>query len=237
MPQMTIGFLGNAGVSLSTQVDGHDVRVYVDAFFHSAPQVGSAPVLTGGDAEPAAVILATHAHFDHFSPSETIIAARQSGAVVAGPQEVVARLAGLLPADRLAALEPPERKRPYASVTRAFGPVTVTAWRSRHADGGHNSYLVQIGDWRLLHDGDNESTQWHDPAALRPLDALFLCPWQGSRADALVEAASPAHWFLIHLTDDEMDEHASGRFIPEMFPDNPRPPSATGVRPGGKIVL
>lgn len=227
---VAVQFLGNAGVCLRRG----EARAYVDSFFYPAPHVGTPPVLKGRDAQKADVILVTHIHADHFLGAEIAAAAQASGAVVVGPAVVTERMARHLPADRLAALEPPEGAKPYASVRRSFGAFAVTAFRTRHGGGGHNSYLLETGGWRFYHDGDNESARFCDRTALASLDALFLCPWQGSGALDLVRAIRPRQWFLIHLTGEELAQHEAGEFMPGMFPGETALPEAAAVRPGGE---
>ncbi len=222
---LTVTAAGNAGVLL----DADGVRVYIDAFFHPVPDVGGAPFFRGADAQKADCILITHAHYDHLHPDELEAAARASGATVAGPEDATALLAGRVPAERLVTLEPAARKRPPASVAAGIGPVRVTAFRTYHGRG-HNSYLLEIGPYRILHDADNERTQPYDLAALGRVDLLFLCPWSGSGAGEFVAKLNPGTWFLIHMTDGEIDQHRAGGFLPPLV--SPVPPGVIALRGG-----
>ncbi len=216
---------GNAGVFV--EADG--VRICIDAFFHQLAHVGGAPAFTGADAGKADLILVTHSHYDHLHPDELAAAALAAGAPVAGPANALALIADRVPADRLVELEPAERKRPPESVVAEFGPVRVTAFRTYHGRG-HNSYLIEVGKYRILHDADNERTQPYDMSALGRIDALFLCPWQGSGAGDFVARLNPGRWFLIHMTEEEIDQHRAGAFLPALV--SPVPAGVVALRGG-----
>ncbi|MCL2000706.1 MAG: MBL fold metallo-hydrolase [Planctomycetes bacterium] len=200
---------GNAGVFL----ENAQGRLYVDSFFRGVPGVGSAPILPGGKAQEADLILITHAHYDHLHPEEVRDAALASGAKVAGPVEVIRLLKKFLPADRLILLESPERKKPPSSASVAVGNIFITSFRTYHMRG-HNSYLIEMGGVRILHDADNERTQPFDLGLLGRIDVLFLCPWAGSGAGTFVQTLNPGKWFLIHMTDEEIEQHRAGSFLP-----------------------
>ncbi len=218
---------GNAGVFINA--DG--VGIFIDAFFHRLPHIGGDPVFAGADAEDADLILVTHSHYDHLHPDELVSAALGTGAIVAGPADAIALVADRVPEDKLARLEPAERKRPPESVAAEFGPVRVTAFRTYHGRG-HNSYLIEVGSYRIFHDADNERTQPYDLNALGRIDALFLCPWQGSGAGDFVARLNPGRWFLIHMTDEEIDQHRAGAFLPALIA--PVPDGVVALR-GGEV--
>lgn len=233
---VTIRGLGNAGFEWTVETAARTTRVYIDAFFHPMPQVGTGPFIDGDQADPADVILVTHAHPDHGLPHQTVRAARKSGAVVVAPRAMIDRLERQLPPEQLRTLEPPERRRPYAHEDVTVGAVQVRAFRTRHGPG-HNSYLVDMDGWRALHDGDNERTQPYDIPALGRVDALFLCPWQGSGADAFVRTLKPERWFLMHLTEAELADHARGVFLPPAFSMPPAAPEAVALAPGAVMRI
>jgi hypothetical protein len=108
---------------------------------------------------------------------------------------------------------------------------TVTAFRTYHGRG-HNSYLVRAGGFAFFHDGDNEDTRPLDTAALAPVDALLLCPWQGSGWPEFVERLSPRRWFLIHMTQEEIAQHRAGRFLPDLCDRVPLPDRIVALAPG-----
>lgn len=220
---LSVRSLGNAGVDLSNSAG----RVLIDAFFHGVPSVGGMPVITSDVVDAADLILITHAHYDHFIPDEVAKAARKSGAMVIGPREAVEQID--LDASRLASMDPPERKKPFACVSRRFGPIGVTAFRTSHGRG-HNSYLIEMAGVRILHDGDNERTQTYDLTMLGRIDLLLLCPWQGSGAADFVAKTNPGKWLLIHLTDDEIAEHRRGGFLPRLI--SPAPEGVIALEPG-----
>jgi len=107
----------------------------------------------------------------------------------------------------------------------------VTAFRTFHSRG-HNSYLVDAGGFRFFHDGDNEHCQRTDVSQLGGVDVLFQGPWKGSGWVEFVEAVKPAKWFLMHLTDGELDDHFAGRFLPDICDRTPLPDRLVVLRPG-----
>lgn len=221
---------GNAGVFLQSG----GVSIYIDSFFRGVPGVGGEPWLRGGDAQKADLILITHSHYDHLHPEETRDAALASGATVAGPVEAVALLEKYLLPERLVALEPPERKKPPASVTAAIAGISVTAFRTYHGRG-HNSYLIDMGGVRVFHDADNERTQHYVVPDLGRIDALLLCPWAGSGAGDFVARLNPGRWFLIHMTEEEIDQHLADSFLPGLI--SPVPPGAIALRGGETLEI
>jgi len=226
---------GNAGVHLATPDGG----VFIDAFWDAAPRF-----LGGGRRAPATadlpahLILVTHAHWDHFSPQRVAEAAARTGATVAGPQDVTAPLRDKVPAASLVALEPqgkgPGRTAPSATLN--LPRCSVTAFRTFHG-GRHNSYLVKLGRFSFFHDGDNEDTRLLDAGGLAPLDALLLCPWQGSGWPEFVERLNPRHWLLIHLDEQEIDQHRAGRFLRELADRVPLADRAVALGAGEALTI
>ena len=216
---------GNAGVFLENQGG----RVYIDSFFRGVPGVGGGPFLRGSDAAKADLILITHSHYDHLHPEETRDAALASGAMVAGPAEAMDLLKKYLPSERLVTLEAPERKKPPATAAARIGSISITSFRTYHGRG-HNSYLVEMGGMRILHDADNERTQPFDLPSLGRVDLLLLCPWAGSGAGEFVTALNPGKWLLIHMTDEEIDQHRADSFLPGLV--SPIPPGVAALRGG-----
>ena len=105
----------------------------------------------------------------------------------------------------------------------------VTAFRTFHGRG-HNSYLVEAAGLRFFHDGDNEDTTRIPVSALGRLDALLIGPWQGSGWVEFIEKLSPPRYFLMHLSEEELDEHAAGRFLPGICERVPK--GLVVLRPG-----
>ncbi len=221
---------GNAGVYIENEAGA----LYIDSFFHPVPDVGGRPALRGADAAKADLILVTHNHYDHLHPEETRDAALASGAVVAGPEKVIRVMAKHLPSDRLVTLEAEERRQPPATVKTTVAGITVTAFRTYHASG-HNSYLVEMGGSRIFHDADNEHTKPLDIRELGVVDVLLLCPWAGSGAGDFVARLKPGKWLLIHMTDEEIDQHRAGSFLPALI--SPVPAGVVALRGGETLEL
>jgi len=219
---------GNAGFHVAAP----GASVLVDACWDAVPRFpGGQRPWTAADL-PADLILVTHAHWDHFSPDRVAEAAARTGAVVVGPADVVGALRGQVREASLVALEPSERSRGAAASAETELPAaTVTAFRTRHGRG-HNSYLVRMGDFRFFHDGDNEDTRSLNVEVLAAVDALFLCPWQGSGWPEFVERLSPQQWFLEHLTPEELEEHRAGRFLPDLCDRVPLADRVVALAPG-----
>jgi L-ascorbate metabolism protein UlaG (beta-lactamase superfamily) len=228
----TVRLIGNEGFHLSAG----GMAAYVDAFHGGLPWVAGGPGDPNGPAG-ADLILVTHAHWDHFDQRQVAEAARLTGACVVGPASVIARLAGKLPGGQLTELEPsPARAGRAAASSANIRGAKVTAFRTRHSRD-HNSYLVEMPDLRFFHDGDNEDTRCLDPAALRPLDALLIGPWQGSGWVDFVEAVRPKRYFLMHLGEQELDEHDAGTFLAETCGCSRVPEGLVVLRPGQAYEL
>ena len=221
---------GNAGVFLENAAG----RIYIDSFFHPVPDVGGRPAVRGADAVKADLILITHNHYDHLHPEETRDAAIASGAVVAGPAKAIRVMAKHLPPERLVTLEPDERQQPPARTANDFNGIAVTTFRTYHAQG-HNSYLIEMDGVRILHDADNEHTQPYDIPSLGRIDVLLLCPWAGSGAGDFVARLNPGRWFLIHMTDGEIDQHRASSFLPGLV--SPVPDGVVALRGGEAFEL
>jgi len=245
MKSARVTSLGNAGFLVATATHA----VVFDPFAWDLPVLAPAIAKAGRPGHAAVrdrpeqidIIFITHSHWDHFSRVNVSALAVATGASVCGPSTVTRPLAGQLPADRLLDAEPPssaeERSR---GVRRApcrsfrFGSAGITAFRSVHSRD-HTSYLVELDGVRIFHDGDNEDTTVYDPAALRDLDILMLCPWKGSRWVEFIEAVRPRRWLLMHLDAEEIDRHRKGRFLPELCERIPMEPTA--LSPGESIGL
>ncbi len=227
---LTVTSMGNAGILLENSAG----RIYIDSFFQEAPGVGNKPFLRGLDAGKADLILITHRHRDHLDLDQTIDAALLSGATVAGHANIAKLLANLLPPERIVTLEPAENKKPPATAQAAFGNIAVTAYRTYHGRA-HNSYLIDIGGVRIYHDADNEYTQPLDIVGLGHVDLLLLCPWAGSGSGEFVQALQPGVWLLVHMTDEEIDQHRRGVFLPPLV--SPVPDNVYALYPGEKMEL
>lgn len=219
--------IGNAGF----RVVCGERHVYVDAFYRGIPEIAERPALRATAVTRADVLLFTHAHFDHFLPGEAALVAMRTHAKVVGPAAVIAQLKARLPAESLVEMEPPRpwRRRPASSVTAEAAGATITAYRTFHGRE-HNSYLVELPGFRFLHDGDNEDTRILPVEARGRLDALLIGPWQGSGWVEFVEKLRPTRYFLMHLTNAELDAHAAGQFLPPLC--DRVPDGIMALRPG-----
>lgn len=225
----TITLIGNEGFHVAAGGAG----VFIDAFCDAVP------ALPPGLAERRAeLILVTHSHWDHFGADAVAAAAERTGASVLGPPGVCRALRKRLPAERMVAMDPAPAPRGQlaAAATAVVRSAKVSAFRTRHSHD-HNSYLVEMGGLRFFHDGDNEETRCLDPAALRPLDALFIGPWQGSGWAQFVEAVAPRRWFLMHLSDEELAEHEAGVFLTETCGCRRVPADLVVLHPGESMEL
>ncbi len=222
-----ISLIGNEGFRIRAGA----AEIYIDAFYRPIPGMASAPLLGEKDVAKADLILVTHDHMDHFRVGETAEVACRTGAIVVGPRAVIKSLEGKVPAAALREMEPsaaPARE-PAQTVKLKLPFAAVTAFRTFHARG-HNSYLVEADELRFFHDGDNEDTTRIPVAALGRLDALLIGPWQGSGWVEFIEKLSPAQYFLMHLSEEELDEHTAGRFLPGICEHVPK--GLVVLRPG-----
>ena len=203
--------VGNEGFHITAG----SASVYIDAFYTPIRGVASRPVDSVEQVKCAHLILITHPHPDHFSPAKVCQAALATGALVVGPRAAIEPLRDKLHNVSLVEMEPVRNNGRAGSVTIAFPGVRITAFRTAHSRH-HNSYLVELNGFRFFHDGDNEDTRCLPLEELRPLDALLIGPWQGSGWVEFIEALAPARAFLMHLTDEELAEHAAGEFLPQI---------------------
>ena len=230
--KVTLTHIGNEGFEIHA---GHTVA-YIDAFYTPIKGVADPAAVKHDEVKRAHLILVTHAHPDHFSAAKVAAVAKRTGAMVFGPKTAIHPLRESLPNHALVEMDPPHVAGPRASayVTVAFPGVSVTAFRTFHSLN-HNSYLVDLHGFRLFHDGDNEDTRRIPREPLQGLDALLIGPWQGSGWPDFVDALRARFRFLMHLTDEEMDQHAAGRFLPDICEKPPR--DLIVLRRGEKYVI
>lgn len=208
---VAVASLGNAGF----RITGRETGIIIDPFFDRMSRIPEDLLArTLGPGLKYEVIIITHDHWDHFDAGKTASLARSRSAVVAGPRTVTGRLEKLLPASSLVELEPqvPGAGQKCAGLSATVAGTRITAFRTFHSKA-HNSYLVEMEGFRFFNDGDNEDTRPLDVEALGGLDAVMLCPWQGSGWVAFMEALRYKHWFLMHLDEDELDQQARGVFF------------------------
>ncbi len=228
-----VTLIGNEGFL----IEAGPARILIDAFYGAIPGLASAAALSGQSIAKADLILVTHAHWDHFQAAEVADVANRTGATVVGPAAAINELRRKVPAEKLVKLEPASARKGVALTERVELPAaTITAFRTFHAMG-HNSYLVEMPGFRFFHDGDNEDTRRVDAAALGRLDALLIGPWQGSGWVEFVERLAPARWFLMHLSEEELDQHAAGEFLPDLCGHVPLPDRLVVLRPGQSFAF
>jgi L-ascorbate metabolism protein UlaG (beta-lactamase superfamily) len=220
--------IGNEGFKI---VAG-DTVVYIDAFYTPALWVGSAPYITASEVKTADVLLVTHRHPDHFDEAGIMDVAERTGAKIVGPASVRIKLGNRLGKDQVLELEPALNKTGNSACESIdIQDVRITAFRTFHSPD-HNSYLVKMPGFKFFHDGDNEDTSRVEAAALGRIDALFIAPWQGAHWVEFIEAVKPAHWFLMHLTNEELDQQRAGTFLPDLCDHVPLPEKLVTLGPG-----
>ena len=220
--------IGNEGFEVVTG----SKRLFIDSFFTPAPWVGSAPVRSPDAIRAADMILVTHDHHDHFDREQVADVARRTGAMVIGPSRVVAKLSNRLPPSRVMAMNPDTQAGEDRVASCGVNPIPgvfIKAFRTFHGQE-HNSYLVDVDGFRLFHDGDNEDTRPLRETALGRIDALFMGPWQGSGWVDFIDNAAPRKWFLMHLTEEELEQQAAGIFLPGLCDHVPA--NLVTLRPG-----
>ncbi len=228
-----VTLIGNEGFL----IEAGAARILIDAFYGAIPGLASAAALGADSVGKADLILVTHDHWDHFSAHEVADVANRTGASVVGPAAVINELRRKVAAEQLVKLEPLSARKGAAASQKAELPAaTITAFRTFHAMG-HNSYLVETPAFRFFHDGDNEDTRRIDAGALGRLDALLIGPWQGSGWVDFIEKLSPARWFLMHLSEEELDQHEAGKFLPDLCDHVPLPDRLVVLRPGQAFIF
>jgi hypothetical protein len=200
--------LGNAGFRFASA----GVAVLVDPCYDPSPGVADPP-LAEVDTTDLVAILVTHAHPDHCRPDTLKALARRCRVPVLGPPAVARLLRG--PGVEAVVCDPPRRRRPAAGVEHRWPGLTVTAAATCHGQE-HLSFLIGLGGFRVLHDGDNEDLSALDPAWWEGLDVACLGPWQGSGWDRQLATRPPRIAVICHLTAEERDEHRRGVFFPAM---------------------
>lgn len=165
---VAVDYLGNEGVLLA----GAGRRVVIDALFgdglpgYATVEPARRAELEAARGEFAGVdlVLATHAHGDHFDAAAVAshLRANPRALFVSTPEAVAAvraRPAGEQLAARLRAVLPREGER---ETVRHAG-VTVTLFQLHHGRGlarpvAHLGFLVELAGRRIVHLGDTEAT-------------------------------------------------------------------------------
>jgi L-ascorbate metabolism protein UlaG (beta-lactamase superfamily) len=224
-PPVVVTHLGNEGVRIAAG----ETRVLVDALFGEgiagysvvAPAVRDEIEAARGEFAGVDLVLATHAHADHFDAAAVArhLVANPDARFVSTPEAVDAVLA--LPAGRALALRlraslPSEG----ASETIRYAGIAVTVFQLHHGremrrPAANLGFLVELGGRRILHVGDTEATADELAAtglaepgvdlALVPYWRLLAPPGRAAIRDAfaprrvaafhLPTPAAPADWW------------------------------------------
>jgi len=229
-----VTLIGNEGFRITTA----EGIILIDPFYAAIPGIAGKRSIRPEDVHEADVLLVTHSHWDHFRANEVGAVATKTGATVVGPSDVIDRLRGKTPDDALVMTEPPapEAGRPYATEKVELPSATITTIRTHHGRI-HNSYLVETPTFRFFHDGDDEDTQRIDLTLLEGIDALLIAPWHGSGWVEFIEAVAAERYFMMHLTDDEIDQIEAGTFMPAICDHTPLPDTMVVLRPGESFVF
>lgn len=164
---VAVTLLGNAGVML----EAGERRVLIDALFGDGlagyatvePTRRAALEAARGEFARVDLVLATHAHHDHFDAGAVArhLTANPAARFVSTPEAVAAvraRPEGEALAARLHAMLPPEGGRETLHVAG----VTLAAFQLHHGRGlprqvANLGFLVEIGGQRIVHLGDTEA--------------------------------------------------------------------------------
>ncbi len=202
-PALDVTYLANEGVMLETSAG----RVLIDALFGDGLE-GYARVerplrdsleRARGRFGGRVLVLATHAHRDHFDAAAVArYLAANPAAVAVVPPDARRRLTAL------SSPPPGAQVRDGDSASHAFGWVTVRALGMPHGSTrnrvDHAAYLVELDGWTALHIGDTQ---------LPPIawDTLGL-PASG------VDVALVPYWYLMNAAlEAQLRAHAKPRRI------------------------
>lgn len=225
----SITHIGNAGF----EIHAGGKIIFIDAFYSPNLNVGAAPCKSARQVTAADLILVTHLHGDHYAEGDVIDLQARTGAVVAGSEFLGERLARHVKAERLLRLDPvrPATGQPAVGCVRESNGIRVTAFRTTHTRD-HNSYLIECGGFRFFHDCDNEDTRPLPVAQLAGLNALLMATWRGAAWVEFIEAVQPRHWFLMHLTLDEIAAARTGGYFDGLCEHVPLPDRLVVLAPG-----
>ena len=216
--------IGNAGFLVARGESG----VAIDPLFDASLGIASGVLEAVAHLD---VILITHSHWDHFDAEGVTRLAKRCGCVVVGPPSATRGLKGRLPAEFIREVSLPG---PGAMASIRHKGMTVTAIRTMHGQE-HLSYLVDMKGFRFFHDGDNEKTGCMDWSVLNDLDAILLCPWQGADWVRFLDTLAVPHWFIMHLSEEEIEQHERGEFFPDLCDHVPK--GLVVLRPGESRLM
>jgi len=225
--KMHITSIGNAGFIVSAQ----DITIAIDPL---DPSRGGIPTTEWPGINKLKCIIITHDHWDHCNKDLLVETARLTGSTVIGPATVTRPLTSSIPSSQMITLSPEGIGKSCQAILPAV--VKITAFGTRHGKV-HNSYLVELPDIRIFHDGDNEHTGCIPVASLGRVDALFIATWQGSGWVSFIEALHPQAWFIMHLTEDELKQIKAGTYFDGLCDHIPLPDRLRSLAPAQTASL
>ena len=208
---MTITYFGHS--ALQAEADG--TTLLFDPFISGNPHTEG--IVTPDDLEPDAVLV-THAHFDHYGDTESIL--ERTGATLVCQFEIMVYLQQQMDHK---AVQPMN-----TGGTADLGWGTVTNTYARHSssfkDGTYGGlaggFVVQIGGQTLYHAGDTAffpevadiGERFDIDVAFLPIgDVLTMGPQDAVRAARLLKPALtvPLHWGTLPFLTGEPDAFVS----------------------------
>lgn len=237
-----VTYVSNAGFLLESD----DLKILIDALPGSYDsdyiQLSSEKraVLENAEApfDGVNVVLATHFHHDHFGPESVLryLSASPAASFV-GTEQTVKQILSLIEgstdiAARLHTASPPVGGSVVVSDHGSPG-LRITAMDMHHGldrepPVKNNAYLIDMGDWRILHVGDTEITlQELDRFNLsEEIDVALVPPWflmgrgwesVGQWRATLESSIRPRYLALMHLPSDwRQEDSVVGRWYREI---------------------
>ncbi len=191
-PQLEVHAIANEGFLVRSQRHAVLVDALFEAtapypeFFQQGPSPALAAMMIAGEEifSDVDLVLVTHHHGDHFRAETTLAFLRQhSESLLVGPPSVVDQLASLEGFQTVADRVSVPARAPGSCVTLEHRGIDVTICSARHGGGGkitNNIYLVDMEEFRWLHEGDADrspATFSALPVGDASLDLAFLHDW------------------------------------------------------------
>jgi L-ascorbate metabolism protein UlaG (beta-lactamase superfamily) len=194
-----IDWLGHAGFRIKTRAG----IVYIDPYRVEDPQ-------------PAALILITHDHFDHFSRDDVVrLAGRRTTAI--GPATVTEQLKG-----RTVSIRPGETVEVDELEVEALPAYNTNKLDSsgkpfHSRDAGGLGFVLRDGGRRIYHSGDTDVIPEMDQAAgvdvaLLPVSGTYVMnPLEAAEAARRIapKVAVPMHWGTVIGSESDAQEFAA----------------------------
>ena len=228
---MTITYFGHS--ALQTEADG--TTLLFDPFISDNPHTEG--VVTADDLTPDAVLV-THAHFDHYGDTESIL--KRTGAMLVCPFEIMAYLQKQMDHE---AVQPMN-----TGGTADLGWGTVTNTYARHSssfeDGTYGGlaggYVVRTGGKTIYHAGDTAhfaemadlGERFDIDLAFLPIgDVVTMGPEDAVRAAKLLKPklTVPLHWGTLPFLTGDPDTFVHLMSDAEM--------EARKMEPGGTLEI